>query len=289
MSTLRGTCLTVVCLGMAVLLETGCATKKYVKQNVDPVSGRVDELSELSKKNEAAIKDVDGRAQSGIQSVQAKANEVDQKAVAASQKAEQATEMAKNSDIHLGKVETSLNEKISSIDSYRPAGDTSVQFKFDRADLTDESKAKLDELAGQLKGSNNYVLEIRGFTDRTGDEKYNLGLSERRSENVIRYLAQQHQIPLFRMFVLGLGDAGEVQDNKTREGRAANRRVDIAIMRSGSEHSPVENSSGGETKPLSTDPAARAGSDQKQATEPEERSSPPAGDATKPPESKTQQ
>lgn len=232
---LRGMGLITVCLGMAVLLETGCATKKYVKQNVDPLGGRVDELSELSKKNEAAVKDVDGRAQSGIQSVQAKANEVDQKAVTAGQKAEQATEMAKNNEDHLSKVETSFNEKIASIDSYRPAGDTSIQFKFDRADLTDESKAKLDELAAQLKDSKNYVLEIRGFTDRTGDEKYNLGLSGRRSECVIRYLAQQHQIPLFRMFVLGLGEGGDVQDNKTREGRAANRRVDVVLMRSGSD------------------------------------------------------
>src|SRR5262249_12878839 len=130
-----GICPTVICLTMAFFLEFGCSTKKYVKQSIDPVSGRVDELSELSKKNEAAIKDVDGRAKSGIQSVQTKTNEVDQKAVTAGQKADQAAEMAKNNDSHLSKVETSLNEKIASIDSFKPDGEASVQFKFDRADL----------------------------------------------------------------------------------------------------------------------------------------------------------
>src|SRR5262249_52758164 len=112
MFTRIGNWLTVVCLAVAFFLEFGCSTKKYVRQSIDPVSGRVDELTELSKKNEAAIKDVDGRAQTGIQSVQARADEVDQKAVAAGQKADQATEMAKNNDSHLSKVETSLNQKI---------------------------------------------------------------------------------------------------------------------------------------------------------------------------------
>jgi outer membrane protein OmpA-like peptidoglycan-associated protein len=258
-----GICPTVICLTMAFFLEFGCSTKKYVKQSIDPVSGRVDELTELSKKNEAAIKDVDGRAQSGIQSVQTKTDEVDQKAVTAGQKADQAAEMAKNNDSHLSKVETSLNEKIASIDSFKPDGEASIQFKFDRADLTDESKAKLDELAARVKDSKNYVLEIRGFTDRTGDEKYNLGLSHRRSESVIRYLVQQHQIPLFRMFVLGLGESGEVQDNNTREGRAANRRVDIVLLRSGSDNSPVKSSSAGQANPISAGPNAEVGSDQK--------------------------
>jgi outer membrane protein OmpA-like peptidoglycan-associated protein len=249
MATFRSLCLVAASVGIVVLLETGCATKKYVKQGVDPISGRVDELSEVSKKNEAAIKDVDGRAQSGIQAVQAKANEVDQKAGAAGQKADQASEMARNNETHLHGVETNLNDRIASIDNYKQVSETSIQFKFDGSELTDEARAKLDELAGEVKDSKNYVLEIKGFTDRTGDEKYNLGLSHRRSETVVRYLSQQHQVPLFRMFVLGLGESGEVQDNKTREGRAANRRVDIVLMRNGSESPHDQNSSVGSTNP----------------------------------------
>jgi OOP family OmpA-OmpF porin len=98
--------------------------------------------------------------------------------------------------------------------------------------LSDEAKASLDQLAGKVKGSKGYVLEIQGFTDNVGSESYNLDLSQKRSENVVRYLAQQHQIPLFRMYILGLGEGKQLEDNKTKEGRAANRRVEITLLKS---------------------------------------------------------
>ena len=216
----------------ALFVQMGCATKKYVKQQIDPVSGRVDELTEIAKRNENSIKDVDSRAQTGIQSVQAKANEVDQKALTADQKAVEAQQMAKNVDGKITGVESELNQKISNIDSYKPVESTNVNFKFDQAELTDEAKATLDQLAAKVKGTKGYVIELQGFTDNKGDKSYNLALSQKRSENVVRYLAQQHQIPLFRMFILGLGDAKQVEDNKTKEGRAANRRVEITLLKS---------------------------------------------------------
>ncbi len=224
----------IICMvaALSLFVEMGCATKKYVKQQVDPVSGRVDELTEVSKRNENAIKDVDSRAQSGIQSVQAKASEVDGKAMAADQKALEAQQMAKNAEGKISGVETSLNQKIGNIDSYKPVENASVTFKFNHSDLSDEAKASLDQLAGKVKDSKGYVLEIQGFTDNIGADTYNLGLSQKRSENVVRYLSQQHQIPLFRMFILGLGEAKQVEDNKTKEGRAANRRVEITLLKS---------------------------------------------------------
>src|SRR2546426_11742995 len=229
---IKGSLLLSVTMALALFLETGCATKKYVKQTVDPVSGRVDELTEVSKRNENAIKDVDSRAQTGIQSVQAKANEVDQKALAADQKALEAQNMAKNADSKITSVETHFNQKISNIDSYKPVDNASVKFKFNHSDLTDEAKAALDQLASKVKGSKGYVLEIQGFTDNKGTEDYNLSLSQKRSESVVRYLAEQHQIPLFRMFILGLGESKQVEDNKTKEGREANRRVEINLLKS---------------------------------------------------------
>ena len=224
----------IICMvaALSLFVEMGCATKKYVKQQVDPVSGRVDELTEVSKRNENAIKDVDSRAQSGIQAAQAKTTEVDGKAVAADQKAVEAQQMAKNAEGKISGVETSLNQKIGNIDSYKPVENASVTFKFNHADLSDEAKASLDQLAGKVKDSKGYVLEIQGFTDNVGDDTYNIGLSQKRSENVVRYLSQQHQIPLFRMFILGLGEAKQVEDNKTKEGRAANRRVEITLLKS---------------------------------------------------------
>jgi Outer membrane protein and related peptidoglycan-associated (lipo)proteins len=229
---MKGSVLLSTTLALAFFFETGCATKKYVKQQIDPVSGRVDELTEVSKRNENAIKDVDSRAQAGIQSVQAKANEVDQKAVTADQKAVEAQNMAKNADSKITSVETRVNQKIGNIDSYKPVDNASVRFKFNHSDLSDEAKAALDQLAAKVKGSKGYVMEIQGFTDNTGSEDYNLSLSQRRSESVVRYLSEQHQIPLFRMFILGLGEAKQVEDNKTREGREANRRVEINLLKS---------------------------------------------------------
>ena len=180
----RGSVLLSTALAFAFFFETGCATKKYVKQQIDPVSGRVDELTEVSKRNENAIKDVDSRAQAGIQSVQAKANEVDQKALAADQKALEAQNMAKNADSKISSVETRFNQKISNIDSYKPVDNASVKFKFNRSDLTDEAKATLDELAAKVKGSKGYVLEIQGFTDNKGTEDYHLVLRAKRGQRV---------------------------------------------------------------------------------------------------------
>jgi OOP family OmpA-OmpF porin len=228
----RSSVLLSAALAFAFVFETGCATKKYVKQQIDPVSGRVDELTEVSKRNENAIKDVDSRAQAGIQSVQAKATEVDQKALTADQKAVEAQNMAKNADSKIASVEKGFNQKIGNIDSYKPVDNASVKFKFNHSDLTDEAKATLDQLASKVKGSKGYVLEIQGFTDNKGTEDYNLVLSQKRSESVVRYLAEQHQIPLFRMFILGLGEARQVEDNKTKEGREANRRVEINLLKS---------------------------------------------------------
>jgi len=224
----------IICMvaALSLFVEMGCATKKYVKQQIDPVSGRVDELTEVSKRNENSIKDVDSRAQSGIQTVQAKATEVDGKAMAADQKALEAQQMAKNAEGKISGVETSLNQKISNIDSYKPVENASVAFKFNQAELGDEAKVSLDQLAGKVKDSKGYVLEIQGFTDNVGADSYNLALSQKRSENVVRYLSQQHQTPLFRMFILGLGEAKQVEDNKTKAGRAANRRVEITLLKS---------------------------------------------------------
>lgn len=235
----KGLLLIAPALLLALLFQPGCATKKYVKQQIDPVSGRVDELSEISKGNENAIKDVDSRAQAGIQTVQAKANEVDQKAVAATQKAEEGQLLAQNSQTKIVSVENNFNQKLSNLDSYKSVDTSSINFKLNSAELNDEAKATLDQLASKVKDSKGYVLEIQGFTDKTGNDSLNFELSQRRSESVVRYLSQQHQIPLFRMSILGLGSSKEVENNNTRKGRAANRRVEITLLKSDLESTPI--------------------------------------------------
>jgi hypothetical protein len=130
---------------LTLLFESGCATKKYVKQQVDPLSGRVDELSEVSKGNENAIKDVDSRAQAGIQTVQAKTNEVDQKAIAATQKAQEGQQLAQNNQTKIVSVENNFNQKLSNLDSYKSVDTSSINFTLNSAELNDEAKATFQE------------------------------------------------------------------------------------------------------------------------------------------------
>jgi len=123
------------------------------------------------------------------------------------------------------------NERISSLDDYEEKKTTTVNFKVGSAVLTADAKMMLDEVAAQAKTERGFVLEVRGFASADGSTSLNDRLSERRSEAVVRYLAQQHQIPLRRIILpFGYGEAIPVADNSTREGRIQNRRVEVKIL-----------------------------------------------------------
>jgi OOP family OmpA-OmpF porin len=123
------------------------------------------------------------------------------------------------------------NERISSLDDYEEKNTTTVNFKVGSAVLTPEAKTMLDEVAAQAKNEKGFVLEVRGFASADGSTALNDRLSERRSDAVVRYLAQQHQIPLRRIILpFGYGEAIPVADNSTREGRIQNRRVEVKVL-----------------------------------------------------------
>ncbi len=210
-----------------VTLSMGCATKKYVKQQIDPLTGKVGEVESIAKKNTQDIRDVDTRAQAGIQAATQKADTADSKAVAAQQKADAAQESANQV---AGNVKT-VEARLGNIDNYKLADSTEVTFKNNQFKLDDEAKAKLDDLASKVKDQKGYVFEIEGFTDSRGAEAYNLELSQKRAESVKFYLATTHNIPLFRMSIIGVGENKPADSNKTREGRAKNRRVEIRLLR----------------------------------------------------------
>jgi outer membrane protein OmpA-like peptidoglycan-associated protein len=123
------------------------------------------------------------------------------------------------------------NDRISALDDYEPQTTTAVNFKVNSAVLTDDAKAKLDEIATKAMTSKGYVIEIAGFTDATGGLQKNRLLSQRRADAVIRYLVEDHSIPLRRVITpYGYGKANPVADNSTREGREQNRRVEIKLL-----------------------------------------------------------
>jgi len=119
---------------------------------------------------------------------------------------------------------------VANLDNYRVVTETAVHFAFDKDVLTPEAKTALDQIATDVPNTKGYILTVEGATDSTGDSEYNYGLSQRRADAVIQYLAGQHNIPPHKIYLIGLGKDKPVDSNKTREGRAKNRRVDVRLM-----------------------------------------------------------
>src|ERR1700687_5012819 len=216
----------VICLAASMVATVGCASKNYVKQQTTPLINKTNELDDLAAKNSKDIKDVDARAQSGIQAVNTKTAEVEQKAQAAGQTATSAQQMA---DAANGRVGV-LTNTVANLDNYRPVAETSVKFGFNRDNLTSKAKEALDQLAGSISSTKGYIIALEGSTDSVGSAEYNYDLSQRRANSVIQYLASKYNVPAHKIYVIGLGKDKPVETNKTKQGRADNRRVDVRLM-----------------------------------------------------------
>jgi len=234
----------------ALLVATiGCSSKNYVRQQTTPLINKTNELDDLTAKNSRDIKDVDQRAQAGIQAVQARAAEIDQKALAAGSSADKA-QLAANSATQ--RVDT-LTNTVVNLDNYRPVVETSVHFGFNKDNLTKQAREAIDQLAASVAGTRGYIITVEGGTDSVGSEDYNYDLSQRRANAVIQYLASEKNVPAHKIYLIGLGKDKPVESNKTSEGRAKNRRVDIRLMtNTGTGATPAQ------TTPSTTTPTANA-------------------------------
>jgi outer membrane protein OmpA-like peptidoglycan-associated protein len=225
-----------------ILVLSGCATKKYVRQQVDTLRPGIQEAQNAGKENAERIDAVDKRAQQGITAAQTAAQAADQKAgkaeqdaqtaqnsaQAADRKADTANQGVQQANNRIGTLET----RVSNIDNYTQSETQTIVFPLNSASLSAQAKSTLDQVAGGLSGQNSgYMLELEGYTDGMGSEQYNIGLSQRRAEAVERYLVTKN-IPLFRMAIVGLGKENPIADNKTRDGRAQNRRVEVRVLKS---------------------------------------------------------
>src|SRR5215467_5766656 len=216
----------VLALAASMAATVGCASKNYVKQQTTPLINKTNELDDLTAQNTKAIKDVDSRSQAGIQDVNNRAAAADQKAQAAGQQADQAQQQADNAVHRVGV----LSNAVANLDNYRVVSETSVHFGFDKDFLTKQAQDELDKLAATVPNTKGYIITVEGGTDSTGPADYNYSLSERRADSVIQYLGSKYNIPAHKIYLIGLGKDKPAEDNKTREGRAANRRVDIRLM-----------------------------------------------------------
>jgi OmpA-OmpF porin, OOP family len=217
--------LMVLLAGSSLLFSAGCATKNYVRQQTQPIIDKTNELDTLTAKNTRDIRDVDSRAQAGIQNVNAKAAEADQKAVDARGRADQAQTLANQAGSRIDV----LSNTVANLDNYHSVVETSVHFAFDKANLTSKAKEALDQLLAEIPNTKGYLVVVEGDTDSVGSEGYNYKLSERRADSVVQYLSEK-SVPAHKIYVIGLGKDKAAAPNTTKAGRAQNRRVDVRLM-----------------------------------------------------------
>ncbi len=215
-----------ILLALGMVASVGCTSKNYVKQQTTPLINKTNELDDMTAKNSKDIKDVDARAQAGIQAVNAKTADVEQKAQAAGQSASSAQQMADAANNRVGV----LTNTVANLDNYRPVAETSVKFGFNKDTLSSKAKEALDQLAGTISSTKGYIIALEGSTDSVGSAEYNYDLSQRRANAVIQYLASKYNVPAHKIYVIGMGKDKPVETNKTSAGRADNRRVDVRLM-----------------------------------------------------------
>lgn len=241
MKTVRGAAPALMLSAVAffTLAGTGCATKKHVREAIAPVQNRVSDLEKKTAENTTAIGDLDRN----VARADERAMEADRKATAAGQAAAKATELANSAGQRADTANTlaqqsmnraegvqkSLERTVENLDNYKMVSTEQILFKVAHFDLTKEAEEKLDTLAKGLEPMKNYVIEIQGFADKTGDRVANLELSRKRAEAVVRYLTVNHNVPLRRIHDMGVGAESPNADNKTREARAKERRVDLKV------------------------------------------------------------
>jgi peptidoglycan-associated lipoprotein len=207
--------------------STACATKKFVRSSVGEVNEKVDSQGRAIEETQERTRRNEGRI-----------SEVDQKAQAATQRAQAANDAAAAAHTAANTVGSEANAKFDTIDRASKRlvyevvlSEDQGNFKFGKTVLPDEAKQKIDAMVAQIKQDpKNIYLEIEGHTDSLGTAKTNEQIGLARAESVKKYLYDQYQIPLHKMNVISYGKDKPVAPNKTKEGRAQNRRVVIKVL-----------------------------------------------------------
>jgi outer membrane protein OmpA-like peptidoglycan-associated protein len=214
--------LTIAALFLAISFGSACATKKYVRnrvgERVTPLENRTGELEETARRNTQDISRITRDVE-----------DLKQRTDLAQQQADRAATSAEQANTRVAGVEKSVEDMRANLDKYTLQKTVTVLFNAGKSELLPEATAALDEMAAQVKGRNGFLLELQGFASAEGKIELNEQLSNARSEVVKRYLAEHHNIPLFRISIIGLGITRPVADNTSKEGRMQNRRVEVKL------------------------------------------------------------
>ena len=170
-------------------------------------------------------KNVDAGAQQGIQLVSAKTNEADQHAIDAGNRAQTAQLAATQTTAHLSKAE----HMVGNIDQYKAGAQTEIRFRPGQSVLSKKAKDALDEMAAPLKGQHSYIIEVRGLAPGRGQAA--IATSKQMANSVVRYLVLNHQVPGYRIFVVGMGNAPVAAEGATTAKHTSGGRVEISLLK----------------------------------------------------------
>jgi len=202
------------------------ARKNYVKRQTEPIRDRVNELDELTDANSKNIKDTDSRAQAGIKLASDKADTADQHAVDAGNKATAAQQSAQQVTARVQTVET----VVGNIDQYKASNQTEILFRPGQTVLSKNAKDALDSMASSVKGQRGYIIEVQGFS--SGKAQSAITNSQKMAESVVRYLVLNHEIPVYRIYLVGMGNAPVATDDATaKPKRVSGGRVEISLLK----------------------------------------------------------
>jgi len=201
------------------------ARKKYVNRQLDPIRGRVNELDELTAKNAKMIADVDSRATEGIRQAMSKANDADSHAVDAGNRANQAQQTATQATTRIGTVE----QAVGKIDQYEPVTQAEIRFRPGQAVLSKKAKDALDDMANSLKNQRGYIVEVQGFSSGRGGAA--IENSRQMAQTVVRYLVLNHEVPVYRIYTVGMGNSPIKAEGKAVRTRGG--RVEISLLKNG--------------------------------------------------------
>jgi hypothetical protein len=200
------------------------ASKKWVKRETDPINDRLSELDDINARNARDIKDVDARAQAGITKAQTSADAANQTANSANQEALNANNTAQQASGHVDHV----NQTVNGLDQYQQASDLEIKFHGGSPVLSSDARAQLDQLASNLTGREGYILEMEAHSPAAGGS--GIQYSQRMAESVERYLVTQHQIPVYRMHFVALGNAQTPATGDTDQKPARVRTSSVHVM-----------------------------------------------------------
>ena len=201
------------------------ASKKYVQRLVVPIRDRINELDELTSEHAKTIKDVDGRAQQGIHLASEKSSLADQHATDASNKAQLAQTAATQAATRVSAAE----QMVGSLDQNRASGQTELRFRAGQTDLSKAAKDALDEMVAPLKDQRSYIIEVRGYA--SGGAQAATASSRKMADSVVRYLVLNHQIPVYRIYAMSMGNSPVAGPDGTLAKQTSGGRVEVSLMK----------------------------------------------------------